>query len=255
VLPKKRPSIGYLFAFLAQERNPPDPQVSLVERVLAIPRLDLLAQFHPGPACAGVVEELDHFVVFHTACIRNHKAGILHRDVSLNNVLVSEEKYSTWPGFLIDLDLAIRENRLQASGALQKTGTKVFMAIGALKGPQHSFMHDLESFFWVLFWICMHYNGPNEPPTVVKEFKNWNYMSTTELAKVKSGTIFDEASFMETVVPNITPYFEPLTRYLEKLRTVVFPNDKLWKVEDKGLYERVREVLRKAMMDPEVRTG
>ena len=41
-------------------------------------------------------------------------------------------------------------------------GTKVFMAIGALLGEPHSFMHDLESFFWVLFWICIHFDGLNE---------------------------------------------------------------------------------------------
>jgi hypothetical protein len=29
------------------------------------------------------------------------------------------------------------------------------MAIGALFGEQYSFMYDLESFFWVLFWIRM----------------------------------------------------------------------------------------------------
>lgn len=54
-------------------------------------------------------------------------------------------------GFLIDLDLTIKEQRLSASGAKGKTGTRAFMAIGALLGEQHSFIHDLESFFWVLF--------------------------------------------------------------------------------------------------------
>lgn len=41
------------------------------------------------------------------------------------------------------------------------------IAIGALLGEQHSFMHDLESFFWVLFWICIHYDaqGKNIGPT------------------------------------------------------------------------------------------
>ncbi len=57
------------------------------------------------------------------------------------------------------LDLAINIHRTEASGARQKTGTQPFMAIKLLEGTPHSFMHDLESFFWVLFWICMHF-GP-----------------------------------------------------------------------------------------------
>ncbi|KAK0737995.1 hypothetical protein B0T18DRAFT_296162, partial [Schizothecium vesticola] len=51
---------------------------------------------------------------------------------------------------------------LSSGGAKGKTGTITFMAIGALLGEQHSFMHDLESFFWVLFWICIHRNGPGK---------------------------------------------------------------------------------------------
>jgi hypothetical protein len=75
--------------------------------------------------------------------------------------MINEDKGNpSWPSFLIDLDLAIREEREVASGARRKTGTKAFMAIGALLEKPHSFMHDLESFFYVLFWICIHYNGP-----------------------------------------------------------------------------------------------
>jgi len=40
------------------------------------------------------------------------------------------------------------------------------------------------------------------------------------------------------------PYFPPLIPWLEEPRTIGFPSDKKWKVEDKGLYERMREVLR-----------
>ncbi|RMJ01691.1 hypothetical protein CDV36_015615 [Fusarium kuroshium] len=100
-------------------------------------------------------------------CIKGHeslhRAGLLHRDVSINNLMINEDDDNpSWPAFVIDLDLAIKESREAASGAKGKTGTRAFMAIGALLGEQHSFMHDLESFFWVLFWICIHYNGPGE---------------------------------------------------------------------------------------------
>jgi len=89
-------------------------------------------------------------------CIKGHeslhKAGFLHRDISTNNLMINEKKKNpSWPSFLIDLDLAIREQRDGVTGAKWMTGTRLFMAIGTLLGEQHAFMHDLESFFWVLF--------------------------------------------------------------------------------------------------------
>ncbi|KAI1839802.1 hypothetical protein JX266_013989 [Neoarthrinium moseri] len=88
-------------------------------------------------------------------CIEGHEslrdAGLLHRDISMNNLMMNEDDSNpSWSSFLIDLDLAVREQRKSSSGAKGKTGTRAFMAIGALLGEQHSFMHDLESFFCVL---------------------------------------------------------------------------------------------------------
>uniref|UniRef100_A0A8H7N204 non-specific serine/threonine protein kinase n=1 Tax=Bionectria ochroleuca TaxID=29856 RepID=A0A8H7N204_BIOOC len=124
-------------------------------------------------------------------CVEGHEllynAGLLHRDISINNLMVNEDdRNPSWRAFLIDLDLAVREQRESASGAKGKTGTRAFMAIGALLGEQHSFMHDLESFFWVIFWICIHYNGPDES-RVVQEFDKWNSVKMGELAKLKKG--------------------------------------------------------------------
>ncbi|CAI6098994.1 unnamed protein product [Clonostachys chloroleuca] len=77
-----------------------------------------------------------------------HKAGFLHRDISINNLMINEDNDNpSWPSFLIDLDLAIKEQREGVSGAKGKSGTRAFMAIGVLLGEQHSFVHDLESFF------------------------------------------------------------------------------------------------------------
>lgn len=81
------------------------------------------------------------------------KAGLLQGDVSNGNLILNEDVGNpSWSAFLIDLDLSIENHRERLSGARGKTGTRAFMAIGLLLGEQHSFRHDLESFFWVLFW-------------------------------------------------------------------------------------------------------
>ena len=106
-----------------------------------------------------------------------------------------------------------------------KPGTTVFMAIGALLGEQHSFMHDLESFFWVLFWICIHCIGPYEA-RVILQFDEWNYMDTEELAKQKLDTVAKESIFIKTITDNFTPFYAPLISLLNMLRKIVFPKDK-----------------------------
>ncbi|EEH34986.2 hypothetical protein PAAG_06033 [Paracoccidioides lutzii Pb01] len=83
------------------------------------------------------------------------------------NLMVNEDKDNpSWSAFLIDLDLAIKTQQDDSSGAQGKTGPRMFMAIGVLYGEKHCFMHDLESFFWVLFWICIHYESPGKGSTV-----------------------------------------------------------------------------------------
>ncbi|KAI9761206.1 MAG: hypothetical protein M1840_002006 [Geoglossum simile] len=109
--------------------------------------------------------------------------------------------------FLINLDLAIKENQEKPSGALSKTGTRAFIAIGALYSEEHSFMHDLESSFWVLFWICIHYNEPNKKSQVVPKFEKLNYEEMEELAKLKKGMVDHEGDFIKTVKENFTSYY------------------------------------------------
>lgn len=183
-----------------------------------------------------------------------HNAGFLHRDIPINNLMINEDDENpSRRAFLIDLDLAVREKRKGASGAKGKTGTRAFMAIGALLGDQHSFMHDLESFFWLLFWICIHYNGPNERARVVARFDKWNYADVEELAELKSGLVGNERHFLNRISQSFTPYFEPVALWVNKLRRLLFPGDKPWQgEEDHELYGRVQRILRDARRDPKV---
>lgn len=188
-------------------------------------------------------------------CIQGHesllKAGFLHRDISINNLIINEDDNLCWPSFLIDLDLAVRETREGASGAKGKTGTRAFMAIGALLGEQHSFMHDLESFFWVLFWICIHYKGSNEG-RVIPEFDQWNYISMELLAKEKKGQVSHEQDFIKSAEDNFTSHYQPLIPWVNRLRKAVFPNGGRWETEEIGLYARMRAIIEEARKDPKV---
>ena len=157
----------------------------------------------------------------------------------------------SWKAFLIDLDFAYNQRRLGRSGAPHKTGTKVFMAVGALLNEKHTFTHDLESFFWVLFWICIHYTGPAHS-NIVPEFERWNFLDVDNLAKLKLGTVFDRSIFLETAKKFFTPYYRPLIPCMERLRKIFFDENQKWQKGDEQVYSQMRQVLQKAMKDSRV---
>lgn len=154
------------------------------------------------------------------------KFGARHRDISVGNIVLTENEDD---GFLIDFDLSMRISNDRASSAPSKTGTKIFMAIGALLGEPHSFMHDLESFFWVLFWICIHSDGRNEKSEVkrriVSKYERWNYVDTEDLADLKKGLIVEDDVFDKTVA-GFTPGYKSLIPCIQELRKYIVPNGK-----------------------------
>jgi len=193
------------------------------------------------------IESIADFILGHESLLN---AGILHRDVSIGNIMLTENEDD---GFLIDLDLAVMTSNDRASGAPSKTGTKIFMAIGALLGEPHSFMHDLESFFWVLFWICIHYDGRNEKGEVkrriVSKYERWNYADIGELADLKKGLIVEEDGFDKTVA-GFTPGCKSLIPCVQELRKYIFPDGKRYLGENRELYSQMKAVLDKAREDP-----
>ncbi|EDN03054.1 predicted protein [Histoplasma mississippiense (nom. inval.)] len=180
------------------------------------------------------------------------EAGLIQCDVSPRNLMVNEDKDNpSWPAFLIDLDLAIRVQRDASSGARGKTGTRAFMAIGVLYGEKHCFMHDLESFFWVLFWICIHYDGPGKGSTV-ERFEKWNYMSTEELAAAKQGVISEESDFLRIAGDYFTPSYQSFISCVNRLRRLVFPNGGRWKKENSNPSRNMIETLQDGENNPNI---
>ena len=133
--------------------------------------------------------------------------GRFQSDISIGNLIMNEEDDNSFqPLFLIDLDLVIKEDREKLSGAPNKTGTRAFMAIRALYGEKRFFMDDLELIFWLLFWVCVYYTGPNGESRVVSKFDKWNYADIEELAKIKEGTVAREEVFNK-ITENFISYF------------------------------------------------
>lgn len=63
-------------------------------------------------------------------------------------------------------------------------------------------MHDLKSFFWVLFWKCIHFNGPDKTRAVPR-FDKWNDADIEELVAAKKGEIANEEDFFSRMQTKI----------------------------------------------------
>jgi hypothetical protein len=111
-------------------------------------------------------------------------------------------------------------------------GTAPFIAIELLLfGSSHRVAHDIESLFYVLLFICTHLGGPNNtirsPPlygTSCKHpsvMKNW--LCSTNLVELGFMKFSHMVFFEDTILPGISPYFEPLKQHLSSLWNTIVP--------------------------------
>ncbi len=98
-----------------------------------------------------------------------YKAEMLHRDISLSNLMYEIRGGSIWL-ILNDFDLAARVDKdgvpLQTSSTKHRTGTLPFMAVDILQNLTtaiHYLRHDLESAFWVALWCLIKFPCSDDP--------------------------------------------------------------------------------------------
>lgn len=164
------------------------------------------------------------------------QGGILHRDISPSNMIVIHDDFPQltsvaspaatndpfawiWPrdtplrGCLIDLDYAI-EASAQPSGALDRTGTYPFIAIQILGGQErHRYRHDLESFLYVLLWVCC-YPAVAGPAGIISSLHSI-WPASDPLSQWRDG---DELSVINHKVANVIGSPRKFSLLLERFR-------------------------------------
>ncbi|KAK0724033.1 serine/threonine-protein kinase Sgk2 [Apiosordaria backusii] len=154
------------------------------------------------------------------------KGKILHHDISSNNIIITKpETAGGFNGMLIDLDLAkVRDSG--PSGARHQTGTMQFMAVEVLRKTDHTYRHDLESFFYVLLWMCARqswsngFGGVQRPP---KEsfYRNWEVGSFQDIALSKAGHMSVDG--LEVIMGEFPQALDIVKPLCFKVRDILFP--------------------------------
>ncbi|SZF02529.1 unnamed protein product [Blumeria hordei] len=158
-------------------------------------------------------------------------AKILHRDISVNNILLKIcDDPKDYGGILIDLDLATLFKDGKAEGKLETmTGTMQFMALEILKNSftvpgtvvSHSYRHDLESFFYVLVWICIRYGWPDNKSPHLDFLRKW-YSGTAEEIYNNKKLQMKPEEFEKEVYERISPTFKVAQNLVLKIWKILF---------------------------------
>ncbi|CAD6499908.1 BgTH12-04013 [Blumeria graminis f. sp. triticale] len=158
-------------------------------------------------------------------------AMILHRDISENNIILTGSDVSKdWRGFLIDLDLAVLLSDDKAQRKTQTmTGTMEFMALELLSGScektgaivNHSYRHDLESFFYVLLWLSMSRGWEKGKEQNRDYLSKWFTGTAKEIFEFKN-TQMKESNIEEDVLNKFSPKFYGLRRLAKEFWRIIF---------------------------------
>ncbi|PVH92748.1 serine/threonine-protein kinase Sgk2 [Periconia macrospinosa] len=156
------------------------------------------------------------------------KGKILHRDISSNNIIITDpETANGFKGMLIDLDLAkVRDSG--PSGARHQTGTMQFMAVEVLRKTDHTYRHDLESFFYVLLWMCARqawsngFAGEQKPPKD-SLLRKWEIGSFKDIADAKEGHM--TVNSLERIMSEFPEALNVVKPLCLKIRKILFPLD------------------------------
>ncbi|KAI0196793.1 hypothetical protein EV127DRAFT_450603 [Xylaria flabelliformis] len=146
---------------------------------------------------------------------------ILHHDISCNNIIITDLAEGFY-GMLIDLDLAKDHDDHKASGAQHQIGALLLMAIEILQNVDHTYRHDLESFFYVLIWTNG-FGGDGETPTE-SMLNKWVTGSFEDIARAKE-SIMAKALFKE-ILNEFPKALESVKGLCESIRDILFPFDK-----------------------------
>ncbi len=151
----------------------------------------------------------------------------LHRDISEGNIIITDPKKADgFTGMLIDLEL-VKKVDSGRSDARHQTGTMEFMAIEVLRLVSHTYRHDLESFFYVLLWMCarrtwerqfhcMLMDRPNE-----SMLSKWYTGSYEEIAQYKEYAM--SVNGFKKPLKEFPPVLDRVKPLCKEIRGILFP--------------------------------
>ncbi|KAL1688571.1 hypothetical protein GGG16DRAFT_59625 [Schizophyllum commune] len=154
---------------------------------------------------------------------------ILHCDISDNNVMLRDpDEYSRSRGLLVDLDCAVFVGgRGQLGPKGYAKGTHPFIACSVLnpdRAEARAPWHDLESFLYVLMYICATCSGPHDTSRDdfdIDDSPMGPWLEGDYADKMRVMFEYDDDAFRAFLDELFDPYFDDLKDPVVDLRRVI----------------------------------
>lgn len=183
------------------------------------------------------------------------KAGVLHRDVSVNNILIDENGN----GVLIDWELAVLNDDKSDFEVQDRVGTWQFISAALLKDPgqTHHLVDDIESFVHVLGWIVMCYVPNTMDRNICKDLVSLLYDHGFKLSTGREVGGLCKATYLAS--RNYPPAEFKLKTHspiLALIRTLASPFYARYGIpsteEEKQTFERIKAGVSEGLVDEEL---
>ena len=115
------------------------------------------------------------------------------------------------------------------------TGTLEYMAIQILEGTirketagtDHTYRHDLESFFYVFLSLCIRYGWPEGMEPKTDPLRRWYEGDFNDISRTKRGDV-EPGGFEVHVLPHFSPEFQAQKELARNIRTILFGRGALY---------------------------
>ncbi|KAJ2369979.1 hypothetical protein H4S01_000667 [Coemansia sp. RSA 2610] len=169
----------------------------------------------------------------HTAIVR--RCGILHRDLSTNNIMFCRDDDGMIRGLLIDFDNAVLQSDLHNEQRPDQIGTFPYMSIGNLEqsSVKRTALDDWESLIYILCWLgTIGINREDQTNVEIRSdltICHWHDGSATNIAKAKRRTLQHSDLFGNEILACFAHplLYANLARLILELRSQLFYNERL----------------------------
>ncbi|KAJ2654620.1 hypothetical protein IW148_006318 [Coemansia sp. RSA 1199] len=160
------------------------------------------------------------------------KCGILHRDISTNNILVVRDGKDKIPrGLLIDFDFAVTVDTHERSARPEISGTMPYMSIANILNldTPRTALDDWESLLYVVCWLATVGISSSDHVADAKltelPIRQWRTGTTKMIARAKRTHMDSARSFQSDIVEEFYEEYELLPCFAIALYKALFGNE------------------------------